>query len=329
MNTSVSATTAAYQQLVLEEWANPEAARAWHQWLPKQIGQLSLVTEAIGRAAGVQAGDAVLDLGSGAGDPAITFAELVGPGGHVVATDLVEAMVLACRENARARGLTNLECRQADAQQLPFADASFDRVTSKLGAMYFADVQRALAEIRRVLRPGGKVAFACWGAPDRSAYIISLLGPFLSRAELPAPEPGMPYPFRFAQPGTLAAELERAGFRDVEEQTAIIPMPRAGPPEEVWQNFYDVAIPVRGLIDGFDAPVRETAVGEVLAGLREYYDGAHTTRARSSSPLARARRAPTHAVCHPAMCLNPSRPAGIQAIWRVRPRLIRQAGMAP
>jgi ubiquinone/menaquinone biosynthesis C-methylase UbiE len=277
MDTSVSTVFDTYQELVLEEWAQPDAARAWHQWLPKQIGQFSLASDALAQAAGVQAGDTLLDLGSGAGDPALTFAELVGPTGRVVATDLVEAMVEACRENVLTRGVKNVESRQADAQALPFADETFDRVTSKLGAMYFADLQRSLTEIHRVLRPGGKVAFACWGPPEQSPYIIHLLGPFTSRVEMPVPVPGVPHPFRFAQPGTLAAELERAGFRDVEEQTRIVPMPWAGPPEEVWQNFYDVAIPVRALIDSFDPVEREIAVGEVLAGLRQYYDGTYTS----------------------------------------------------
>ncbi len=112
-----------YQQLVLEEWTATETVAAWHRWLPKQIGQFGPATELLAQAAGVSAGDAVLDLGSGVGDPALTLAELVGPTGSVTATDLVDAMVRACQENARARGMTNVECRQADAQALPFDDA--------------------------------------------------------------------------------------------------------------------------------------------------------------------------------------------------------------
>lgn len=218
-------------------------------------------------------------VGSGAGDPALTFAEIVGPSGRVVATDLVEAMARCCEQNALTRGLANVESRQADAQDLPFADATFDRVTSKLGAMYFTDFQRAAAEIRRVLKPGGRVAFACWGPVDKNPYVLLQLGPFLSRLpEAPAPPPAdMPGPFRFAQAGTLGAELERAGFQDVREETVVIPMPWAGPPEEHWQNFYDVARPVRPLIDSFSAEERGAAIGEVLAGLRQHYDGVYTS----------------------------------------------------
>ena len=63
---------------------------------------------------------------------------------------------------------------QADAEALPFDDATFDRVTSKLGAMYFTDIQLALSEIRRVLRPGGRVALACWGPAEQSPSCIKI-----------------------------------------------------------------------------------------------------------------------------------------------------------
>jgi SAM-dependent methyltransferase len=278
MGTLAASTIESYQQLVLDEWTADETVAAWQRWLPKQIGQFGPATELLIRAAGIQAGDTVLDLGSGVGDPALTLAEHVGPTGRVVATDLVDAMVRCCAENARTRGLTNVACRQADAQALPFDDATFDRVTSKLGAMYFTDLQRALGEIRRVLRPGGRVALACWGPAEQSPYIQLLLGPFFTRAaDLPTPPPDMPQPFRFAQAGTLGAELERAGFRDVQEETRSVPMPWAGPPEENWQNLYDTAVPVRPLIDGLSAEEREMAIGEVLAGLRQYYDGSYTS----------------------------------------------------
>ncbi|RIK41668.1 MAG: hypothetical protein DCC58_12190 [Chloroflexi bacterium] len=274
---SSTATLETYQQHVEDEWTAPETVNAWDRWLPKQIGQFGPATALLAEAAGIQAGDTVLDLGSGAGDPAFTLATLVGPSGRVTATDLAEGMVQACREHVQARGVSNIDCLQADAQSLPFPDASFNRVTSKLGAMYFTDVQKALSEIRRVLQPDGRVALVCWGAVERNPYVLHHAGPFFARAEIQPPPPDMPHPFRFAQPGTLAAELERAGFLDVVEETHVVPMPWAGPPEELWQNFYEVAVPVRPLIDGLSPDEREAAIGEVLAGLRQYYDGSYTS----------------------------------------------------
>ncbi|CAA9587971.1 MAG: hypothetical protein AVDCRST_MAG88-4303, partial [uncultured Thermomicrobiales bacterium] len=79
-------------------------------------------------------------------------------------------------------------------------------------------------------------------------------------------------PLRFAQAGALGGELERAGFRAVEETHQVIPAPWPGSPEEYWQFFYDIAVPFRPLFDGLPAPDRAAAVDEVLDGLRAHYD---------------------------------------------------------
>jgi SAM-dependent methyltransferase len=228
------------------------------------------------QTASVEPGMHVLDLASGSGDPALALAAAVGPTGRVTATDDSTEMLALAESNARAQGLTNLTFRRADAQALPFPDGSFDRVTSKLGVMYFVECGQALREIRRVLKPGGKVALLAWGAPEQSPYIQTALGPVLQRAHLPPPPPGAPQPFRFAAPGALTAELDHAGFREVEEATHVIPMPWPGPPEELWQHLYDIAAPFRPVVDGLAPAERERAIGEVLAGLRRYYDGERT-----------------------------------------------------
>jgi len=79
-------------------------------------------------------------------------------------------MLAVCRDNAAAAGLSNLECRPADAEALPFADAEFDRVTSRLGMMYFVDAARALGEMRRVLLPGRLCSVAGVGPSPRRAH---------------------------------------------------------------------------------------------------------------------------------------------------------------
>ena len=103
-----------------------------------------------------------VDLASGPGEPAVTIARLVGPDGGVVATDLVEEMLAGARRRI-ADGVGNLEAQTADMQDLPFADGSFDRVTCRFGIMFAPEPARAFAEVRRVLRPGGKCAFMVWG----------------------------------------------------------------------------------------------------------------------------------------------------------------------
>src|SRR5437763_16946886 len=97
------------------------------------------VTQRLARHARILPGMQVLDLASGTGDPAISLARLVGPKGKVTATDLSAGMVDVARVNASRSGVVNIDFRQADMQVLPFADSSFDAVTSKIGIMYAVD----------------------------------------------------------------------------------------------------------------------------------------------------------------------------------------------
>jgi SAM-dependent methyltransferase len=191
----------------------------------------------------------------------------------VTATDLSAGMLAVAEEQAAAAGVANLAFRQADAQRLPFADAAFDRVTSRIGAMYFVDIRGALGEIRRVLKPGGRVALAAWGPVERGTYAASLIGPFLRRLAPPPPPPDAPQPLRFAAEGALGGELERAGFGDVEEIHRVIPVPWPGSAEELWQHFYDIAVPFHPLFDGLPPAERAEAIAEVAALLRAYDDG--------------------------------------------------------
>ncbi len=99
-----------------------------------------------------QAGMQVLDLASGTGEPAITLASRIGPEGHVIALDLSPELLQIAEERAGERDLTNLTTRQADANNLPFPDQSFDLVTSRFGVMFLGE--DALREACRVLRRG-------------------------------------------------------------------------------------------------------------------------------------------------------------------------------
>jgi len=273
MSATEPPSTEQFKEQVVQEWTDPNTVAAWSKWHSKYAVQSAEVNGAIVQAARVEPGMQVLDIASGTGEPALTLAGLVGPEGHVTATDLGHGMIAIARENAQKSGLANMTFLQADVHRLPFSDRSFDRITCRFGVMYFADLPRALAEVYRVLKPGGRVALTAWGPLEGNPRMLAALTPFLKRVEVPPPPPGAPQPFRFAEWGTLAADLQRAGFREVHEELREISYAWPGSPEEAWEQFRDAAVPFHPIIYGLAPEEQEKAVGEAVEGYRQYFDG--------------------------------------------------------
>jgi ubiquinone/menaquinone biosynthesis C-methylase UbiE len=214
----------------------------------------------------------VLDLASGAGDPALTLAEVVGPSGHVMATDLVPDRLAVAEECARERGLANITFQQADAEALPFPDQAFDAVTCRLGVMLFPNVGQALGEIRRVLKPGGRAAFVAWG-PTAQRPNARLPQDILRKyVQMPPSEPGAPNTDRFAQAGTLSAALRESGFGQVQEESPTIPYPWPGSPEQFWERQQETGVH-RRLVERLAPEQREQVFHEVIEAIRQYWDG--------------------------------------------------------
>ncbi len=191
-------------------------------------------------AADIQPGQQVLDLASGPGEPAVTIAGLVGPDGRVVATDLVEEMLAGTRRRI-ADGVGNLEAQTADMQDLPFADGSFDRVTSRFGIMFAPEPARAFSEVRRVLRPGGKCAFMVWG-PRAGNTMLEILYQAIADEVVDQSGHDGDVPFRFAAKGSMASLFDAAGFAPSEEmEVEMSPRIEAGKP--FWEAQFRMNVP--------------------------------------------------------------------------------------
>jgi SAM-dependent methyltransferase len=261
------------KERVRRDWTDVATIEAWRRWREPFAVHTASLTEALLEAARVEPGQRVLDLASGAGEPALTLARRVGPDGRVTATDVSPGWLAVVEDAALAECLGNIDLVVADAHALPFPDATFDRVTSRLGVMFFADVQRALAECRRVVEPDGRVSFLVWGTPEKNMFFGAALAALSSRVELPSPAPGMPGPLRFAREGSLSRELEQAGFREIEEKRLIVPIPWPGPPEQLWQHLREIVAPLRPLIDGLPRDEQDAVASEVIATFAGRYDG--------------------------------------------------------
>tara|TARA_B100000614_G_scaffold27988_1_gene21794 strand:+ start:1745 stop:2590 length:846 start_codon:yes stop_codon:yes gene_type:complete len=213
-----------------EEQANDwqQRAPAWTRWAGTMERMADRFNQPLLDAAGIADGQTVLDLASGAGEPALSIARRVGPSGHVTATDLVPEMLDGIERRAQAANLSNLSVRESDMQALPFEDESFDRVVCRFGIMFSPDEGKALSEALRVLKPGGRAAYMVWGPlEDTTVFVVlqSTVRRFLGDQSPPAALPQ----FRFGPAGSLASVFEAAGFTDVAEQELRFhPRPEAG-----------------------------------------------------------------------------------------------------
>lgn len=253
-------------------WSSSYRLVAAEKWKAKSALLGSAVTQAVVEYAQPRAGMKVLDLASGTGEPAITLAERVGPQGLVTAVDQSAELLAIAAERARSRKLANLEIRVADAHSLPFDDQSFDVATCRFGVMFFTDSLRALRELRRVLKPGGRAFFAAWG-PVEQPYWQSTMLTVQRHVGAPMLVPGGSDPFRFAAPGSLAAVLSAAGFQDVEETIRNLPWTWLGDAEEVFEYACATAAPFRPMLERVPEAMWPAIRAEAVAIMERYRVG--------------------------------------------------------
>lgn len=212
-----------FRQTTRAQWES--AAEAWDRWSPLLAKWLGPATDAMLDMAAVGPGARVLDVAAGAGEQTLAAARRVGADGYVLATDISPSILRFALDAARRAGLTNIDTLELDGERhhtLP--EASFDAAVSRVGLIYFPDQQRALAGIRRALKPGGRFAAMVYSTPDRNAFFSLPVGIIRRRAQLPPPLPGQPGPFSLGAEGVLAKALVQAGFRDVEVRRVDSPL---------------------------------------------------------------------------------------------------------
>ena len=170
----------------------------WSSFAPTAVFTTPVAAHLV-EFAQIKPSEAVLDVGTGTGVVAITAARA---GATVTGLDLTPALLEAARENARIAGLTNLQWLEGDAESLPFPDGRFDVVVSQFGHMFAPRPDAAIAEMRRVLKPSGRVAFATW-PPE---HFVGRLFAFVGRNS-PPPPPGAAPPPQWGNPALVAERL--------------------------------------------------------------------------------------------------------------------------
>ena len=267
---------------------NTTAGATWTAMQEALDGQIQPLGVAAMAALNLKPGERVIDIGCGCGQTTLALAGQVGAHGSVTGVDVSSPMLAVARKRIEAEALAQASVTQADAQTHPFAPAAADAVFSRFGVMFFEDPTAAFANIRKGLKPGGRLAFVCWRPFAENPWMAVPLAAAQPLFAEPAPpaDPLAPGPFAFADPERVRGILAGAGFTDI----ALTPQDKAiGAPD------LDQAVETALKVGPLGARLREAPhlAGAVVAAVREAL-AAHATpegvRLASATWIVTARR---------------------------------------
>jgi SAM-dependent methyltransferase len=256
-----------YKETTREQWQ--AAARAWNDWGPLLRAWLGPATEIMLDMAAIGPGHQVLDVAAGAGDQTLQTATRVGPAGRVLATDISPNILAFAEANARNAGLGNIETKVLDGEELDVPEGAFDAVISRVGLIYFPDQQKALAGMKRALKPGGRVAAIVYSTAENNKFFSIPVSIIRRRANLAPPLPGQPGPFSLGGPSVLEETLRKAGFRDVRSRTVPAPV-RMKTAAECVRFEKESFGALHQMLAGLDEAGREAAWQEIEHDLRAF-----------------------------------------------------------
>jgi ubiquinone/menaquinone biosynthesis C-methylase UbiE len=194
-------------------WNGP-GGRHWTDRQALQDALLTPVSEALLQRAAIASGERALDIGCGCGATTLEIASRVGPRGQALGLDVSAPMLARARERAPADAPVKFV--EADATVYPFEPGGADLLFSRFGVMFFADPALSFANMRKGLRSGGRVAFACWREPRKNPWLMLPLQEAYKHApRLPELGPEDPGPFSFAGEERVQRLLSAAGFSSV------------------------------------------------------------------------------------------------------------------
>jgi len=224
-------------------------------------------------AAGVAMGERVVDVGCGCGATTLELADRVSLLGSVLGIDVSGPMLRRASELAGSAGTTNVSFAMADASTYRFEPETADLVFSRFGVMFFRNPVEAFANMRRALRPEGRLAFVCWRALERNSWVKVPRDAVLKH--VPAPEPAAPDepgPFAFADAERVTGILREAGFRGIVMEPHEVKVRNQGSLDEI-VTFVTELGPSSRLLADVEGAAREAAIAELRNALRSHHDG--------------------------------------------------------
>jgi ubiquinone/menaquinone biosynthesis C-methylase UbiE len=255
------------KQEELTKWTR--VAPGWRAHDPRMIRAFGVVSKSMLEASEVRKGNRVLDIASGTGEPAIPFAEAVGPQGFVLGTDFVEEMLGFAREKAAAKNLKNIEFRQADGESIDVPPGSFDIVSIRWGLMFMPNPVACVRQAKRALKRGGRIAVACWASPEQNPWLTIPMGILRRHLDVPPPQPGVPNVFSFADPKRIEAVLKEGGFEGVEVRPLDVVPADFSNTDEYFKWVLEIVGPVAALWARLPVEKREQVAKEVASQVQD------------------------------------------------------------
>jgi ubiquinone/menaquinone biosynthesis C-methylase UbiE len=217
---SVQPDPAEFKRTQREAWSL--SAIGWNRWWRVFEDGAQVVNDELCDLARLRAGQRVLDLASGLGEPSFTAGRRVGARGSVLGVDLAPQMVAFARERALERGAANVRFEEGDGEDLQVEPLSFDAAVSRWGLMLMPEPVRAARCVRRALKPGSFFAAAVWSSPDEVPFIAVPQRVAERELGLPPPDATTPGPLRMGREGLLERCLLDAGFTGIESR--VVPL---------------------------------------------------------------------------------------------------------
>lgn len=202
-----------YHRFSYETWES--LAPGWQRWRAYTAEATKAVNEWLVGELAPRPGDTLLELAAGPGETGFGAAALIGEQGRLISTDFSPGMVEVARRHGAEIGLQNVDYRVMDAEHIELDPSSIDGVLCRFGLMLMANPGAAIAEVRRVLRPGGRLALSVWGPIERNPWAGIGARLLIERGHMPPPEPGEPGPFSMGDQERLRELLEGSGFATI------------------------------------------------------------------------------------------------------------------
>ncbi len=216
--------------------------------------------------------DTVLELAAGLGDTGVEAARLVGESGRVIITDFAPEMVAAARRRAEEVGVENTQFRTLDAERMDLESDSVDGVLCRWGYMLMIDPAAAFAETRRVLRPGGRLAFSVWAARERNPWVSLANSVLVELGYVSPPDPEAPGAFAMADPRRIRELVVGAGFAEPEVEEVHFRR-RFANRDAYWRFLVETAASMSPVLRALPPEARRTVRERVHEAARPFHSG--------------------------------------------------------